>query len=161
MEEKIDNIEERLNEIEKIRIQLLKYVGIGEPVNSDVKYYMSLSEDQLKKMSPEDCVAASHTLSRTATFMQLTINKYMRIIKWATHNLDIMIAKVLENYGTKYDKIEYRRSMAINSSQVMMKFQKLIVDAELIVESVHFIPQYINKQADKLVELAKIKRNQQ
>lgn len=93
-----------------------------------------------------------------SAFLQKEVNRHSSRLKWANHNLNIIIGKVYNNYGDKWVKFDERKMLIINDNEVAKSLNKIILDSSLRLEELAFISTRVGTMSTILVELQKTKR---
>jgi hypothetical protein len=152
-------VNERLVQTEKILDEYSVSLGTKSiKYNAEVEDVLELTQDRLKSYNEEDLGIKAYLLAQYSTFLQKEINRHAAKLKWATHNLDILVAKVYNNYGDKYMKIEVKRMLVINDNDVAKNLNKIILEASIRIEELNFLSSRISTQSSLLNEMRKSKR---
>jgi hypothetical protein len=154
-------VDEGLRQLEAILEEYTASVGVGKISSVEVERYLSLSPEQLKVMSPEDCGIASHMLAREATYLQKQINRHTAILNWANTNLSFLAHKNMHKHLVgQFAAPEQRRALVIAGMPLAQRFQRLIKHAKIKLDSISYLPQQIRYQADMLRDIAMTKRTE-
>lgn len=134
-------------------------LGVLQPDNETEKL-LNLTRADLRRMTAEDCGEAAFILNRMATYIQLQYNQIQADIEWCQQNIDAIISRSVDKYGSQYLPYEYRRNLAIMQDDVAKKLQGIIVQAKLRLTSLSFLATQIHAQARSLENLQQTKRAQ-
>jgi hypothetical protein len=141
--------------------QYLEKVGLGAVThNSSVPKYTELSQDELKRLSPNECTEIAYLLSREAFFIQKLINIHHARINTLHRKIDYLIAKKLGQYDP-YMKYEQKKLCAIQDDDALQKMYEQIQEMQTKYELLLYIPTMLKNQTDTLVELSRVKRGGQ
>lgn len=152
-------VDSRLKEVEAMLDAFDKSVGLSYiKFNADVESILQLRLEELRSLDETDCGSFSYCLAQYSSFLQKEINRHSAKLKWANHNLDIIVAKVYNNYGDKYMKADTKRSLVINDDSYAKALNKIVLETTLRIEELSFLSSRINVQSEILRELQKTKR---
>lgn len=152
-------VQQKLVEAEKILDDYSKSIGTTAlKFNNEVETILGLKIDELRRFNEEECGLNAYCLAQYATFIQKEVNRHSAKLKWANHNLDIVVAKVSTNYGDKFTKWEVKRSLVVNDNEFAKALNKIVLEATLRVEELSFISSRIDKMSQILIELQKTRR---
>jgi len=160
-EKELNPVDQRLAEVENILKEYESSLGLKIADQEDYSRYLNLKQSQLKKMSPEECGEVAFMMAQQSLYIQQEINKHTQRMNWANTNIEIMIAKSLDNYGTKYTPYEIRKTLAINDNEYTAKLYEIFVRAKQFLDKLSYIPTKIGYLSKTLLELQQTKRNQQ
>jgi hypothetical protein len=121
-------------------------------------YLMNLSREELNGMSVEDCGIYEFMLSRYAYYVQKTANRVSGKLKWAEHNLWIVIGKEASSYGNNYTKFEERQLMVKTNNSVAQELNKIILIEGAKLEELQFISGKINSMSKAMSSMRNSKR---
>jgi hypothetical protein len=127
--------------------------------NPDVEYILSLSREQLEGLSIEDCGIYEVILSRHAYYLQKTSNRLGNRLRWAKHNLDVIIGKEAANMGDKWTKFEERSLMVKTQNSYAKALDKIILTEGAKVEELQFLSGKVISISKALASLQQAKRN--
>lgn len=86
-----------LDEYEK-SISLPEYVAQYGVSEQEINTYLTMSRDEIEKLSPEDCAQISYRLCQFAFHIQRTINREIARQNWADECIKETIADEINNY---------------------------------------------------------------
>lgn len=89
-----DNI---LDEYEK-SLSFPSYSTAGAVSESEINDYLSMSRDQIEKLSPEDCAQISYRLAQFAFHVQRSLNREIARYNWSDESIKEAIADDINNY---------------------------------------------------------------
>src|SRR5688572_24951322 len=90
---KMEQVERVLDEYEALKG--LKTVVVPNEVDK----YLNLNEDELTKLTAEECGNGAYLLDKMATYVQRSLNKEISRVTWATSQIETMLVKNLGNYS--------------------------------------------------------------
>lgn len=136
---------ERLNEFEK-ELDLF----IISHQNADIEYILSLNKEQIEKLSTQDCISYSLLLNRYALYLQKVSNRLNNKVRWATHNMNIIIGKEANNYGTTYSKFDERALMVKTQNTYAIALNKIVLEEGAKLAELEFLASKIQAIAKSL-----------
>jgi hypothetical protein len=86
-----------LDEYEK-SISLPEYAQSYGVSEQEMNTYLTMSRDEIEKLSPEDCAQISYRLGQFAFHVQRTINREIARQNWAEESIKETIADEVNNY---------------------------------------------------------------
>lgn len=134
-------------------------LGILKPC-SDTNRFLTMSFQEQRRLTAEECGEAATVLSQAATYIQLETNKMTADIKWCNKCIDWMIADHVAEMGSRYTPTEYRRVIAIRQNDVCTKLDAIITQAQLRVDVMAYMPTQIRGTAKSFSDLQQTKRSQ-
>lgn len=147
VEKKVLEVIERVNnEWGKIGMSM-----VGKP--RDIEEVLSIEQDDLKKLTREDCAHKSFALSQYALFLQKEENQVKAITEFLTNALDIVVGKEAKNYGDKFTKYEYAKSMVIAHNSYANKLNKELSKYTQNLNSLSFLANRVQRLSDKLNDI--------
>ena len=160
-ESKTPTIDEKHGEIQRMLRDYPEEIGLGvlKPIN-DTNRFMTMSIAEQRKLTAEECGEASIILNQSATYIQLAMNKLTADIYWCNTCIDWLIAHNVMSYGTQYTPFEYRKILAIRGNDVAEKLRSLIVQMELRIQELGYMPNKLISTADAFSKLQQTKRSQ-
>jgi len=141
----VDKLDAALDEYEK-------KIGLSNLKESAVTQYLNLTQEVLRKMSPEECGEAAYLLNQEALFVQHEINKHKAQMDWANSRINRIIYSQLQNYGGKYDNHDVRRTLAIKGDSAAQELQKVVDKADRIISRLSYVPNHLSKLASVLLD---------
>lgn len=147
-----NNTEQALDKVNTYLDGYEDRIGLGSFQQTNVSDYMKLTQEKLRKMSPEDCAEAAYLLMQEATFVQHEINKHQAQKDWASAALDRAIAPHLHQYGGKFATYETRKILATKESDYAQQLQAIISRSERFIARLAYIPQHLSKLASTLLD---------
>lgn len=126
--------------------------------NNESEKSLNLKSEDLKKLTPEEISIHAYTLAHYASFVQKEINRQNAKLKWANHNLNLVIAKVGAKYGDKWTKYDERRVMVASDNEYAKILYDITLQAGIRVSELDFLSSRISAMSDLLNELHKTKK---
>lgn len=136
-------------------------VGLGllQPIN-EVNRYLTMTVNEQRKLTAEECGEAAVILNQSATYIQLEINRIKADINWCNNYINWLVANKVMEYGSTYTPFEYRRLLASRDNDVAMQLHGIIADAELQEQSLAYLPNALRATASSFGDLQQTKRSQ-
>jgi hypothetical protein len=152
---KMGNIEDKQYTVESYYKKM--GIDIGRNPN-DTQKYLNLSQEELKKLSPDECSEAAILLANESFFLQREISRLKALIGWATTSIDYMISEAVKDC-TGYLTGDQKRVLCIRYNEKARECQAFIVNAQLQLDSISYLPGQLHSVSNNYVEMAKTKRN--
>jgi hypothetical protein len=151
--------EEKWKQAEEILNDYSKSLGLSSiSLNNESEKALNLTGDEIKKLTPEEISIQSYILAHYATFLQKEINRQSAKLKWANHNIGIVVAKVGSNYGDKWVKYDERKMLVIGDNEYAKILSDIALQATVRVEELSFLSSRISAMSEILDELHKTKK---
>lgn len=126
--------------------------------NADLaERYLQATPDEIRKMSPEDCLEASIILSQYAWYIQRAWNEENTHINWAEAKLKRFAAEEGAKY--KAPSAEERRYLAIINNEYGDKLEKLRGASQAKADRINFLANRIDGVAKMYLEAQYTKRS--
>lgn len=159
----MDNVDQTVNDKLNSELKLLddynKSVGLNViKFNNEVEKILELPLEEIRSLSAEDLSAYGYALARYSTFLQKENNRFSSKLKWANHNLLIIIGRNGHKYGDKWTKFEERKIMVINDNEAAQSLNKIVLEATLRLEELAFMSTRVNTMSNILLEYHKTRR---
>lgn len=150
--EKIDSI---LDEYEN-RVGLSKYEE--EFHNSSLaQYYMTLSRDQVEKMSIQDCAEAAYILGSLAFHISRSINREQSRLNWAKSTIKEIICAKAHSYNGAWSNQDMQ---AILDNDVSRKLNEIAKYCQQRIDRLSYLSTSIKNISDLFINLQRAKVNQ-
>lgn len=124
----------------------------------NVEKSLSLTQDELKGMSAEECGIHAYTLKQYALYLQVEANKLSNIIQWAKRNIAAVLAKEYNNIGDKFTKYEIKRALFIQTNEYANKLYKQYISAKIQFNTIKELSKNISFISGTLSDLQNTKR---
>jgi hypothetical protein len=95
--EELQNWDKILDEYEK-SIAFPEYSPTYGVSEQEINTYLTMSRDQIEKLSPEDCAQISYRIAQFAFHIQRTINREIARQNWSEETIKEIIADEINNY---------------------------------------------------------------
>jgi hypothetical protein len=137
--------------------------GIGMPVYSsvcgvpetEVNTYLSMSRDEIEKLSPEDCAQISYRLCQFCFHIQRTINREIARHNWSEESIKEIIAEEINNYkGYGYIEKSYQ---AIKNNEKATALQNIKKYAQQRIDRLSYIANSLKNLSDIMISVQKTK----
>jgi hypothetical protein len=129
--EELQHCDKILDEYEQ-SISMPSYNNIGGVPETEINDYLSMSRDQLEKLSPEDCAQIAYRLAQFSFHIQRTLNREIARHNWSEESIKDIIADEINNYKG-YGYIEkslqaIKHNEKANSLNAIKKYAKQRID---------------------------------
>jgi hypothetical protein len=152
-------VEEKWIEAEKILNDYSQSLGLNAiAFNNESEKALNLTANEIKQLTPEEISIQSYILAHYSTFLQKEINRQTAKLKWANHNISVIVAKVGANYGDKWVKYEERKMLVVGDNEYAKILSDIALQASIRVEELSFLSSRISAMSDILDELHKTKK---
>jgi len=150
--------EEKLNEFLNAIDEWISSKGVLEiKKNEDVEKILNLKSEDINALSSKECLTYAYELYAYSDYIESVKAKEKIILEWANSSIWYIISRSLDNYGTSYTKWQQKYYSAISENPLASSILKLKNHAEARVSSIDGKSSKIQKMADTLTNLAKIK----
>lgn len=145
----------RAKKFEEELDSLIESIGITF-IKDDVSIQaLNLTYEQLKKISPQECLILNYKLHQYGLYIQSLHNRADNIKNWANHNLNVVVGKEGHNYGDKYTKFEERKAMVTSGNSYAKALNDILLKASSKATELTMLAAKIEKIAFALYELSK------
>ena len=127
-------------------------------VNQEVEEILGWRSEVIRALSKDACFQNSFILAQFSAALQREINRQTVRNKWASHNLNLVVAKEYDNYGDKYVKTDIKIGMVCQGNEYAQALNKIILDSITKIEEFSFLSGRIDSMATTLREYGKSKR---
>jgi hypothetical protein len=135
-------------------IGLPRYISSSLP-ETELNSYLTMSRDELEKLTPEDCGQISYRLSQFSFHIQRTINREIARNNWAENTIKILIADEINNYKG-YGYIE-KANQAIKHNEKAQALYKIKTYSGQRTDRLSYIANSIKNLSDILISIQKTK----
>jgi hypothetical protein len=142
-----------LDEYEK-SISLPSYAAASMP-EEELNTYLTMSRDQLEKLSPEDCAQISYRLGQFSFHVQRTLNREIARYNWAEETIKETIADEVNSYKG-YGYIE-KSLQAIKHNDKASGLNSIKKYAKQRIDRLSYIANSVNNLSNILLSIQKIK----
>lgn len=154
------SVDAKLADITKILDTFLKKLSLpAYGVNNEIEKYFVYNEQDLSKLSAEQCGEIAVLITREAYFIQREHNIISAKVLWAEESLRYSISDTLSNYGGQYVPLEQKKIAAIKENNYATDLYKCIVQLKVKLTSLDYLGASLNKHADAFKELSQTKRS--
>jgi uncharacterized protein YdhG (YjbR/CyaY superfamily) len=126
--------------------------GVSE---SEINTYLSMTRDEIEKLSPEDCAQISYRLAQFAFHIQRTINREIARQNWADDTIKETIADEINNYKG-YGYIE-KSLQAIKHNDKAASLNNIKKYAKQRIDRLSYIANSMKHLADIMLSVQKTK----
>jgi len=152
--------QDKLKLFEKILDEYISTTGLPHIVrNSEVEGVLSLTRDELKGMTAEDCGINSFLLQQYATYIQKEHNRNNVRVQWATRELSLIVATQESRFRTgDYMKYELLLNKIICGDIAAAALSKIVKYASARATELDQLSSKIGMMGRALIELQQTKR---
>lgn len=148
---------------EKLEVLLIEYEqGLGiKNTNPQIpaEKYLTISQEEIAKMTAEMCGEASVILAQYAFYLQRSLNIEIGRVGWATAQIERTIAPVMKNYNAS--SAPERRMLAIKDNEYAMSAERLRMFAQTRVDRINYLSSKIDALSYRFADLQQTKRGKQ
>lgn len=126
--------------------------NIGE---SEINQYLSMSRNEIEKLSPEDCAQISYRLTQFSFHIQRTINREIARHNWSEESIKESIADEINNYkGYGYIEKSYQ---AIKHNEKATSLQSIKKYSQQRIDRLSYIANNLKNLSDIMLSIQKTK----
>lgn len=122
---------------------------------SELNSYLTMSRDEIEKLTPDDCGQIAYRLSQFSFHTQRTINREQARFDWADETIKSIIANELNSYKG-YGYLE-KSLQAIKQNEKASGLDKIKKYAQQRINRLSYIATSINNLANILMNIQKNK----
>lgn len=159
METKVSSKEE-LNHWDKLLDEYEQSIGMSTYKTdflpeSELNSYLSMSRDELERLTPDDCAQISYRLGQFSFHIQRTINRELARHNWADETIKEIIADEINNYkGYGYVEKSYQ---AIKHNDKAISLNKIKKYAKQRADRLSYLANGVKNLSDIIMSISKIK----
>jgi hypothetical protein len=143
-----------LDEYEKT-LSLPEY-GIGCAVTeTEINQYLSMTRDEVEKLTPEDCAQIAYRFSQFAFYVQRSLNREIARYNWADEGIKETIADEINNYKG-YGYIE-KSLQAIKHNDKASSLNSIKKYAKQRIDRLSYIANNIKNLSEVILSVQKTK----
>jgi hypothetical protein len=128
-------------------------------VNIEVDEILGYTSEIIRTLDRIACFEKAFVLAQFSASLQKEINRQSARLKWSQHNLNLVVAKEYNNYGSEFVKYEVKVGMVCHGNDYAKILYRIILDAETKIEEFSFLAGRVGSMSDILKELGKSKRD--
>lgn len=122
---------------------------------SELNQYLTMSRDEIEKLTPEDCGQIAYRLSQFSFHTQRTINREQARYDWAEDTIKSIIADEINSYKG-YGYVE-KSSQAIKHNDKASAIDKIKKYAKQRLNRLSYLATSINNMSNILLNVQKLK----
>jgi hypothetical protein len=122
---------------------------------SELNQYLTMSRDEIEKLTPEDCGQIAYRLSQFSFHTQRTINREQARYDWAEDTIRSIIADEINSYKG-YGYVE-KSSQAIKHNDKANAIDKIKKYAKQRLNRLSYLATSINNMSNILLNVQKLK----
>ena len=151
---------ERLDQVEAVLDEYESKLGIGgyseDFHDQSVKRYMSMSRQQMEKITVEECAEAALLLGGFSFYLQRSYNREIARVNWATSNLKKMISGREDQYRGSWDSQYYQ---AVKEDGYATKLDNIKTYAQQRADRLTYLATSVKNLSDLYINLQRSKIN--
>lgn len=136
-------------------LSLPKYSSQYGVAESEINQYLTMSRDEIEKLSPEDCAQISYRLAQFSFHIQRSINREIARLNWSEESIKETIADEINNYKG-YGFVE-KSLQAIKHNDKAQSLYAIKKYAKQRVDRLSYIANSIKNLSDIILSIQKIK----
>jgi hypothetical protein len=152
--EELHNWDKILDEYEQ-SISMPSYNNIGGVPETEINNYLSMSRDELEKLSPEDCAQIAYRLAQFSFHIQRTLNREIARHNWSEETIKDTIADEINNYKG-YGYIE-KSLQAIKHNDKANSLNSIKKYAKQRIDRLSYIANSLKNLSDIMLNIQKTK----
>ena len=121
----------------------------------EINQYLTMSRNEIEKLTPEDCAQISYRLAQFSFHLQRTVNREIARFNWADESIKETIADEINNYKG-YGFIE-KSLQAIKHNDKASALNSIKKYAKQRIDRLSYIANNIKNLSDILLNIQKIK----
>lgn len=141
VDEKLKELETELDRIESEA--RLSYVIGGKEIDDILLY----SEEQLDKLTPDECDRASFLCLQYVVELQKKINRSRAIKGWANKKIDIVIGTQYNNYYKQFYPVEVIKNSIIADNSFAKRLYEVVQDQDSIIDTLSDMTKHITQMS--------------
>jgi hypothetical protein len=127
----------------------------GIMAESELNSYLTMSRDEIEKLTPEDCGQIAYRLAQFSFHTQRTINREQARFNWADETIKTVIADELNSYKG-YGFVE-KSIQAIKHNEKAYSLNKIKKYAQQRINRLSYIANSLNNLSNILMNIQKNK----
>jgi hypothetical protein len=136
-------------------IALPRYAAQYGVSESEINQYLTMTRDEIEKLSPEDCAQISYRLAQFAFHIQRTINREIARSNWSEETIKETIADEINNYKG-YGFVE-KSLQAIKHNDKASSLNSIKKYAKQRIDRLSYIANNIKNLSDIMMAIQKTK----
>lgn len=125
--------------------------------NEEVPKFLSLSSQDMKNMTANECFHASYVLYGYANRLQSILNRENSVYEWSNESINHIVCNKINNYGDGYTKWEQKYYSAIKENPLANELFKLRVHCLSRVKTIEKLSNTVERMANVLEQVARNK----
>lgn len=121
--------------------------------------YLTLTENELSKLSPEELALAEIRLSGYSMTLQQHSNKALALKNWADRSLRLLVANQYNSFD-KFMPYDARKDSIIVNNEYGERLGKIMQEQQIIIDEFSYLAQAAQHISDAFGRFAKIRRKE-
>jgi len=122
---------------------------------NELNEYLTMSRNEIEKLSPEDCAQISYRLGQFSFFVQRSSNREQARYNWAEETIKSVIADEINSYKG-YGYLE-KSSQAIKHNEKAYNLQKISKYAKQRLDRLLYLAASIKNLSDIMISIQRLK----
>ena len=136
-------------------ISLPKYSNQYGVSEQEINQYLSMSRDEIEKLTPEDCAQIAYRLAQFAFHIQRTLNREIARLNWSEETIKETIADEINNYKG-YGFIE-KSLQAIKHNEKASSLNNIKKYAKQRIDRLSYISNGLKNLSDIIMSIQRTK----
>lgn len=136
-------------------ISLPKYANQYGVSEQEINQYLSMSRDEIEKLTPEDCAQIAYRLAQFAFHIQRTLNREIARLNWSEETIKETIADEINNYKG-YGFIE-KSLQAIKHNEKASSLNNIKKYAKQRIDRLSYISNGLKNLSDIIMSIQRTK----
>jgi hypothetical protein len=129
---------------------------LNDYTNTEAMHFLNMGRNQIEKLTPADCGAASLVLNELAFHIQRAYNREIARVNWSDSTIKSILANEVNNYkGYSYAE---RLQQAIRGNSHARKLWKINLYAKQRADRLNFLSSSINNRVDIFLSIQRTRR---
>lgn len=126
----------------------------------EVEQVLNINVNEIDHLNSEDCMKNSIMLTQHTFYLQKTINRAKHIKRWATRNIDKIIAKEYDNYTSPgvFMPVDIIKSKICRDNSFASELSDVVFKQDQIIDSLHDIVTHVSYLSNVFKNLYYAKR---
>jgi hypothetical protein len=152
-----NSLSDLAKQVDEVLREYEKGLGIKN-VSPDIpaEKYLTMSQDEVSRMSAEQCGEASIVLAQYSFYLQRSFNVEIRRVNWAQAMIDRYIAPIMKNYTAS--SASERKMMAIKDNEFALSCERLRTEAQARVDQINYLSAKVDALSYRFADLQQTKR---
>lgn len=138
---KVKELEAKIDDLENSA--RLTYVIGGKEIDEILLY----SNEQLDKLTPEECDRASFLCLQYVVELQKKVNRSRSIKGWASKNIDLIIGQEFDNYRTDFCPADIVKNKIISDNSYAKRLFGVIQEQDITIDTLYEMTKHVTQMS--------------